>query len=495
MSSGSNATIVLEVVDRLRKSWWTVVAGLCVGLACSVATLHYLPRTFKASTLIFVAPQSVPQEFVRSTVTDDMSMRLQSLKESVLSRPYLEQLANDYLGHTDDPVKLEMRVNDIRSRVEVDVIGVAMSGSGKTGGTFRLSYYDSDSKRAAAMVNALADSYIAQNLSSRTAQAEGTTKTVEGLAGDVSARLEAQQKLITEFRREHLYEIADQQNSNVSQLQGRQQDLNTNAVALAAAQDRLSSLKAQQSVLSHSPGTALEADPLTKAEGELVNLRNRYTDTHPEVIAKRHEIENLKAQMPATGTTPGDAAVSPLQAGIRSAEREVQRLQADELQIRKDIAEFKRRLEATPKYEAQLQDLMKGYSVLVEQYNRRAGSVEEARGAQKIEETQKGERFEVIERALPPAIPVRPVPMMIYAAGAIGGLVLFVGPLLVLALLEPLISSETGLREAAEVPVLVAIPRLMTDDLARSLRAGLTRNIAASAVSVVILIIASIMYR
>src|SRR5436190_8323413 len=99
MSSGSNATIVLEVVDRLRKSWWTVVAGLCIGLACAVVALHYLPRTYKASTLIFVAPQSVPQEFVRSTVTDDMSIRLQSLRESVLSRPYLVKLVQQYLGH------------------------------------------------------------------------------------------------------------------------------------------------------------------------------------------------------------------------------------------------------------------------------------------------------------------------------------------------------------------------------------------------------------
>src|SRR6185436_906851 len=103
MSSGSTGTIIFEVVDRLRKSWWTIITGLCVGLAIATIALHYAPKTYRASTLIFVAPQQVPQEFVKSTVTDDMAIRLQSLKESVLSKPNLVKLVQAQGGAPDDP--------------------------------------------------------------------------------------------------------------------------------------------------------------------------------------------------------------------------------------------------------------------------------------------------------------------------------------------------------------------------------------------------------
>jgi len=507
MSAGSNGTIIFEVADRLRRSWWTTVTGLCLGLAAATVALHYAPKTYRASTLIFVAPQQIPQEFVRSTVTDDMAIRLQSLKESVLSKPNLVKLVEGYVGAPNDAFELERVVADTRARIEVDLIGITNNG-GKSGGTFRLSYRDKDSKRAADLVNALAQLYMEQNVTSRTAQAEGTTKTIQGLADDVSAKIEAQQRSIAEFKRRHPYETADQQEANLQQLQGRQQDLNTNAVARAAAQDRLATLRAQQSVLSAATGVPSElpvgadssAQRLITLERELQVLQSKYTETHPEVIAKTREIEDVRAALASadpSGPAPsvGQPPLTPLQAGIQSAEREIQRRDADEAQINRDIAEFKRRLEATPLVQAQLLELSKGYDVLLEQYKRRLGNAEEARGAQKIEETQKGERFEVIERATPPLIPISPIPSMIFGVGALAGLFVFVGPLLAKALLDPVICSEAGLIDAADVPVLITIPRVVTREIEASIRGRLAFNVSMSLASVVALAVTAVLYR
>ena len=507
MSTSSPATVALETVDTLRKSWWTVVAGVCVGLAGGMIALHYIPKTFRASTLIFVAPQSVPQEFVRSTVTDDMSIRLQALKESVLSRPYMAKLVEEYIGNPSDPVQLENLIGYTRSRIEVDVINIDTDSRGKAGGTFRLTYRDQDAKRAADMVNSLAQLYIEQNSSSRTLQAEGTTQTIQGLADDLASQIATKQRQLADFRAKHLYETSDQQVANLQQLQGRQQDLNGNAVARAAALDRLTSLNAQQAMLNsagdgtNAPASGVDGDAqrLAVLERELQALRNRYTETHPEVIAKKREIRELRATLATAGqgeggSSSGDASMTPLQASIRSAEREIQRLDADAVQIRADIAEYKRRIEATPRVQAELLELSKGYDVLLEQYKRRQGNVEEARGAQKIEETRQGERFEIIERAVPPAIPVRPIPAMIYAAGVFGALLVFVGPIVLKSLLDPVVCSEAGLLELADVPLLITIPRLVTDDIVRAVRGRLVRNVGASLVSIAILIGTTIIF-
>ena len=50
------------------------------------------------------------------------------------------------------------------------------------------------------------------------------------------------------------------------------------------------------------------------------------------------------------------------------------------------------------------------------------------------------------------------------AAGCVVGLALFVGPLILRRFLNPLVSSEAGLRAIVEIPVLVSIPRIPTAD-------------------------------
>ncbi len=129
MTPTAKFTQVFEVADRVFLSWWIVVAGRRLGLAGGVVALHYLPKTYEASTTIFVAPQQIPQEFVRSTITDDMSIRLGSLREAMLSRPYLSKLIEQTFGKTQNAEDLERLIQTMRSRIEVKVIENASGGA------------------------------------------------------------------------------------------------------------------------------------------------------------------------------------------------------------------------------------------------------------------------------------------------------------------------------------------------------------------------------
>ena len=57
--------LVLDVLDTFRRSWWTIVAGVCVGLAAGAIALHYIPKKYEASTTIWISksqlPESVPK--------------------------------------------------------------------------------------------------------------------------------------------------------------------------------------------------------------------------------------------------------------------------------------------------------------------------------------------------------------------------------------------------------------------------------------------------
>jgi hypothetical protein len=179
--------------------------------------------------------------------------------------------------------------------------------------------------------------------------------------------------------------------------------------------------------------------------------------------------------------------MTPLERDIHTQISEINNLQGEQKRIRSDIALYSARIERAPQVQQQLEERTKGYDVLQQQYRDYQSKVESARGAQTIEEAQKGEQFEVIERAIPPALPVQPIPLVVVGLGITLGLLLFAGPVVALGLLRPTVDSEELLRLFVKVPVLVTIPRIQTDAMRRRTIVERGRNVVLSSVSVVVL--------
>jgi polysaccharide chain length determinant protein (PEP-CTERM system associated) len=489
--------MIFELLDRVLRSWWTVVAGVCIGLAGAIVFLHYAPKQYEANTKIFVAPPKIPEEYLQSVVTDDTQLRLEALKEAVLSRPYMLRLIEETFGLPATEEEAERLMAGIRGRVQVTVMR----------GFFILSYRDNDAERAATVVNTLADLYTQQNVQYRTEMAKETTTTLEDLAGSAKVELETKEKAIAAFRARHLYDTGDQLQANLQLHASRQKDLESNSKALFAAQERLQILQTQQSHAASGAAITTPSVPsidpysarLTVLQRELESLRARYHENHPDVQAKRRELEDMLAGASGARASGDDAPnqkdqsrssmpLSPLEVQIRSTAREIQALEAEQGKIRSDIALYQRRIEATPIVEQQLAELTKGYDVLVEQFKNYQSKAGSARGSQILEEGQKSTQFEVIERAVPPSIPVAPVPMIVYAMGLAGGLAFFVGPLLVYALINPVVHSEQGLEAVSKVPVLASIPRIETPQIVKAVRQARSINIGLSALSASILV-------
>jgi polysaccharide chain length determinant protein (PEP-CTERM system associated) len=502
MNDSGGVALILELADRLLRSWWTVVAGLCLGLAGGVMALDYLPKTYDATTKILVSPPAISQDFVKSTAGDDMAFRFAALKEAVLSRPYMLTLIEKTYGPQRSPADTERLILQIRSKVDVKVERYGGSGgAGDRAGMFSLEFKDSDAKRAAQVVNDWADLYIRENSKHRTSRAEETTSTLEDLASDVRAQLATKEKAITEFRSQHLYELPERVEANLALLASRQRDLEANQRTIQSAQDRLQLLQAQAAAAEGASSSVPEAnlDPngarLAQLRRELAILKARYLDDHPEVKGKEREINDLIATMKIK--PPGQDAVtervatplSPRQQEIQNQTKEVARLQEDQKRIRRDIDTYNARIEAAPQVQLQLEERSKGYDVLQQQYKDYQSKAQSAKGAQTIESAQKGERFEVIERAVPPVIPIEPKPTVIIAMGVALGLFVFVGPVLMIGFVRPTVQSEERLRGSVPVPVLVSIPRIETESTKRLVARVRTNNFVLSALSVVVLVV------
>lgn len=499
--SDAKTGALLELAGVLLASWWTVVAGACFGLAGGMVALKYLPKTYRASTKILVTPPQIPQELVRSTVTDTMAARLATIQESMLSRPYMIKLIEQTYGLPKSDRELDAMIRHAKHAVSVTVTRYPVSQN-VNASMFELSYDDSDPKRAAQVVNTLTTLYIEENIHLRTTRAEDTTNMIGTLGEGTRNELVAKEKLIAAYREQHLYETPEQLDANLSLLESRNRALEANQKALDAASDRLQLLQSQaKAALADSSGAAVApgVDPMTQRivllQREYEGLRSRYSDEHPEVRAKKREIEDLQAVLSARSTTdqPGSGSTSassgPFDLPIRTQENEIARLRDEQKRLRAEVATYAARIEATPRVQQKLAELTKGLDALTAQYNDYQRKVQSARGSQTVEEAEKGEQFNVIEKAVPPTVPVSPIPLIVYAAGIAAGLVLFVLPVLAKAFLLPVVRSEEVVGGWADVPVLVSIPRIPTPQTMSSERLSRMTNIVGAAVACIVLAI------
>jgi polysaccharide chain length determinant protein (PEP-CTERM system associated) len=490
-----NKTLILEILGKIIKSWWTIVAGITIGITIGTVALQYLPKTYEAGTTVLVIPPQIPESLMRSTVTDDMSMRLRALREAVLSRSYMEDLVKETYGTDLSEEEMDGWIRSISSRMKVSLLRIDPR---QGGGVFQLAYRDQDRHRAADVVNRLTRLYIDQNIRFRTGQATGTEETFRELLSGVEEAMKEQEAIIAKYQERHLYETQEHSSANLQLLNGRQDDLASNRERKSEVQDDLDLLNIQKDqadwTVLNTAGSDRMLDPrsvqLRRLQDELKNLEAKYSDSHPDVVKKRQELAGFLGT-PAPPGTPDEsggepsAAVSPaLLSQISALEKELNRLDAEEVRIRQDIATYTRRIENTPRVAQELASLNQTYDVIRTQYTNYREKLENARAAKSIEENQQGERFEIIQEAVAPYKPISPVPLMVYGASVAAGLCLCIFPLLLPMFLSPRVYSESGLKTKTDTPVLISIPRIRTPEFDHEGRNGLIRNLAWSFMSI-----------
>lgn len=502
MTDDGRVAQLLELADSLRQRWWLPVTGLCLGLSAALVALHTLPKTYEAATKILVAPQRMaPPDMPKSAASDEQALRIAALREALSSRPLLVAAIEKVYGAQPNDLVRDELVLGVRSRLTLDTGNYPVGGTGPAG-YFAITYLDNDPDTAAAFVNSLVQVYIDENETHLAERASESRETFDALAATSGRELEVREREIAQFKASHMFETSAQLDANLRMLEGRQKDLEANRREIQAALDRVQLLRAQQSSLGRIvPGGDANADPytarMTLLRKELDSLRARYQETHPDVLAKKRELDEFlatarpgaKPSGDSGETTTGVPSGSVFTATLEQQEREVVRLREAQQRIQADIALYAARIDATPRTEQRLTELSKGYDVLSKQYLEYKTKAEAARGSQAIQEKYRGAQFEVLERAVASPIPVAPRPARVLAIGLVLGLLGCVGPLVVRELVNPITRSESVLASVYDVPIMVSIPRVDTPTVQHDEQRRARLNVVLATVAVLTLAI------
>ncbi len=453
---------------------WIILVPLFLSVVLGIYLALALPKVYEAKTLIFVDPQSVPQNYVQAIVTEDAASRINTISQQILSRSNLEKIIQDFGLFKDVEQKdlfMEDKVAMLRKSISVNVIA---AGDGRRGtDAFTISFKGKEPETVARVANGLAAYFINENLKVRETQAIGTSDFLDSQLENMRVSLEQVEEKIKEYRKSNMGELPEQLETNLRILDRLQENLTNRQNALRDARLRLAELENQASsrpqsvvVIGGEQGRTEGTASLDDMRAELEELQSKYTDKHPDIIRLKKLIAESEAKATAASAT-GGSTIAPInrvpaqtRAQMLDVQHEIAVAETDIESLKSQIHEYDKRIEATPKREQELLSLRRDYQNIQTAYDSLLGRKLEADIAVNMERKQKGEQFRVIDPARVPQRPSEPDLKKLFAIVAVMGLGIGGGIAFLIEFIRPSFRKPEDIEALYELPVIATIPTI-----------------------------------
>src|SRR5277367_2840660 len=97
-----------DYLAMLRRHWVMILICAIVGGPFAYGVSRLLPVKYKSQTLVLIEQQSVPTDYVKAIDSSDISQRLSTMQQQILSRSRLEPIIRQYGLYANDINKASM---------------------------------------------------------------------------------------------------------------------------------------------------------------------------------------------------------------------------------------------------------------------------------------------------------------------------------------------------------------------------------------------------
>lgn len=515
-----------EYLKILKRRKWLIILPV-VAVATAVGYVVYrLPDVYESSTLIVVKPSTLPTSTIPTVAEDGLTRQLSNITQVVTSRSSLEPIIDKYELYRKERQRgmaMEEAIDIMRQDIRVEVNKTRLD---ITDG-FDIKFRYRDPKITQAVTSELAGKYVSaqtnDTINSRTAALQFIDNQVKQTKEDLD---KIDQRRL-QFMQERLGTLPSEAQSLLSQLGGLREQQKSLMSEVGRLQDRRSTLATNltlvQKATEQAIGDAAEGltDPKTtlswaelvkrKADlqAELRQLETQYKPIHPDILAKKEQIDSVQKEMDKQIADwkdriaakekrlkeRPDLSAAAIQAELKNVESEIKRQQALLNDNDKQIALLTERINKVPGSEVELGAIDREYDTKRAAYDKLLSEQQKIALGADAASQQQSEGIEVIDPANLPSKPVAPKRLMLAAFGVVAGL--GVGLLLVAFIEIPLlltIQTSEDARHYTGLPVLIAVPELLTPQEARSLprrrRLLLAAGVVATLVSIPLLALA-----
>ena len=491
-----------QVVDFLRRRRWWIFLTACVTTLATIGVVKLLPNRYTSEATVLVMQQQVPERYVVSTTTTDISQALQGMTQEVLSRPQLLSIIDAVGLYAKEKSRLAPEQLLDRMRSDITIQPLETSPERRNVNAFKISFVAGTPQQAQDVAGRLTSLFIQENERARVRQARQTTEFLKEQLDEVKKQLSEQEARVQGYKMQHLGELPEQQPGNVSILASLTTQLQNTESALSRAQEQKvyleGLLRGYQDLAAHDvpiiagPAGETIADPVVALEAELrheqaerATLLSKYTPEHPDVVKKDAEIATTEALLnrvksteaphqtqksttksaapPVTPRTKESAPMAQVKSQLDANRVEMENLTKDAGRLKETIARYQERLNAMPVREQQLAGMLRDYDLLKQNYADLQKKQTESGLAESLEKHQEGQQFRLVDPPSLPTLPSSPKRLKISLGGAAAGLALGFALAFFIETTEGSFHSEKQLRSHIKSPLVVALPLLLTN--------------------------------
>jgi len=464
----------LELIRGVWRFRWT--AMLVAWIVCLVGWLVVLamPDTYSAWARVYVDTRTRLSQVTQGIgVESNIASEAEAVREALLGGPQLQKVARLSMpGYASASLGQQAAIiSGLRTRLQVEATGER----NRPADLYMITYTDPDRQTARRVVDQLLKLFLANALGGSQEGSERAQQFLTQQIAEYDKKLQAAESRLADFKRHNAGLVPGATGGDYfTRLHGDTDDLDKDRLALTVAEQKRDELQRQLS--SEQPGMlsgaaggggADTSSAIRETQARLDELLLRFTDKHPDVIAARRTLEDLKKrqQTEIAAVRRGDQAAiaasglaaNPVYQGIKlqlsRADVEVAAARRQVSDREGKITELRKMINTAPEVEAEFARLNRDYDVTRGQYQALVERLNRAKLSDKADATGVV-RFEVVDPPTGSDQPVSPDRIRLILVVLLGGLAAGIGVAYLMHQIRPVFASARQLAELTQLPVL-----------------------------------------
>ena len=531
-----------DFVDITRRHRTWIFGPLWAGVVVSTVVAFLWPDTYVSSALIRVTSSQVPDRLVQANLNQVLSERISAIAQGVLSTSTLTNIIQTHDLYPRERRRLPMQdvVEQMRNR-DIKIGVVNLQQGAKSVGAFPISFHYENRYLAQKVTGDIVSRLINENERETITQSQTTTDFFTQEVEKAKQKLDDIESKLAAFRIEHAGTLQEDQNVNFAAMNSLDQRISQlNASISRVNQEKLlmeSNLRILREQLAKATEAAsiIPADParamakneelirkereVAAAEQSLVQFREMYTSTHPDVRRVeanltmlrrqrddlvRHEKEaqaeesrkaaqNDKTKAPRRVVVTRemqalDANIKQAESMINAKNMELQDLNGEIVRAGQQAKGYQSRITAAPLSSQAQAQLNRDYEQAKLTYNSLKFKQDDSARGTAIIRNKQGETLDLIDQASLPVTPAEPKRAFIIGAGTMIGFLLGLLAVGVREMKDTTLKNLKDVRAYTQLTVLGCVPLIEEDIvLKRRKRVGLLGWSTAIVLGVVVM--------
>lgn len=531
-----------DFVDITRRHRTWIFGPLWAGVVVSTVVAFLWPDTYVSSALIRVTSSQVPDRLVQANLNQVLSERISAIAQGVLSTSTLTNIIQTHDLYPRERRRLPMQdvVEQMRNRdIKIGVVNLQQGASRV--GAFPVSFHYENRYLAQKVTGDIVSRLINENERETITQSQTTTDFFTQEVEKAKQKLDEIESKLAAFRIEHTGTLPEDQNVNFAAMNSLDQRISQmNASISRVNQEKLlmeSNLRIlrEQLVKATEVASIIPADParamakneellrkereVAAAEQSLVQFREMYTSTHPDVrrveanlsMLRRQRDELVRHEKEAQAEESRKAAqndktkaprrvvvtreMQALDANIKQAESminaknmELQDLNGEIVRAGQQAKGYQSRITAAPLSSQAQAQLNRDYEQAKLTYNSLKFKQDDSARGTAIIRNKQGETLDLIDQASLPVTPAEPKRAFIIGAGTMIGFLLGLLAVGVREMKDTTLKNLKDVRAYTQLTVLGCVPLIEEDIVVkRRKRVGLLGWSTAIVLGVVVM--------